>query len=233
MARPGVPASQVRLLAAAEAIFVEHGLDRARVEDITARAGLSKGAFYLHFDSKEGVFRHLVEAIIAEMATYVEAAIAEREDGASGLRAAPAAGEVSFSLRDHFERCLHKEAALFEFMWSRRACMRLLFEGGRSSSFLHLMDEFADRMRWRVMGSLRWGVERGIYKDDLDVEIASLFVAGAYDRLARYVVRQPEPPDFVALVRAMQRFVLGGLANDHVIRELEGRAPLRSQVAFG
>lgn len=41
------------LLAAAAAIFGEQGVAGAKVEDITEKAGVSKGTFYLYFTSKE------------------------------------------------------------------------------------------------------------------------------------------------------------------------------------
>ena len=56
MARPSDPNARMRLLEAARRIFIEHGLDRAKVEDITREAGLSKGAFYLHFKTKDDAF---------------------------------------------------------------------------------------------------------------------------------------------------------------------------------
>src|SRR5688500_12820981 len=72
MARPVDPNAKIDLLRAAEAVFVEHGLERARVEEITARAGRSKGSFYLHFTSKEEAFRQIVETTIARMAGFLE-----------------------------------------------------------------------------------------------------------------------------------------------------------------
>src|SRR6188472_1728918 len=71
-ARPADPNAKVALLRAAEAEFVERGLDRARVEDITARAGRSKGAFYLHFTSKEDVFRQIVDHFLSRMSDCIE-----------------------------------------------------------------------------------------------------------------------------------------------------------------
>jgi AcrR family transcriptional regulator len=41
------------LLGAAAAIFAEQGVTGAKVEDITEKAGVSKGTFYLYFTSKE------------------------------------------------------------------------------------------------------------------------------------------------------------------------------------
>ena len=52
--------ARIELLRAAEAAFTERGLAAARVEDITERAGVSKGAFYLHFQSKDDCFKQIV-----------------------------------------------------------------------------------------------------------------------------------------------------------------------------
>ena len=43
------------LLEAAESVLVEHGLSGATVEQITARAGVAKGTYYLYFRSKDEV----------------------------------------------------------------------------------------------------------------------------------------------------------------------------------
>src|SRR3954451_8587752 len=64
MPRPSDPHAKSRLLEAAERVFAEKGLDRAKVEDITSLAGLSKGAFYLHFDSKGDAFKELLSDVL-------------------------------------------------------------------------------------------------------------------------------------------------------------------------
>src|SRR5665647_1101621 len=73
MSRTSDPNARANLLAAAEAAFVRAGLEGAKVEDITRRAGLSKGAFYLHFRGKDDAFRQLVEAMVAGLAGCVDA----------------------------------------------------------------------------------------------------------------------------------------------------------------
>lgn len=50
-------------LAAALDEFFERGFAAARMDDIAKRAGLSKGAIYLYFDSKEALFTELIESI--------------------------------------------------------------------------------------------------------------------------------------------------------------------------
>src|SRR3954454_3129836 len=68
MARPADPNARAALVTAARAEFARRGLVGARIEDITAACGLSKGAFYLHFESKEALFGDLVHAFQARMA---------------------------------------------------------------------------------------------------------------------------------------------------------------------
>ena len=62
MARKADSQAREALIAAARREFLRSGLAKARVEDITAAVGLSKGAFYLHFPSKESLFTQLVMA---------------------------------------------------------------------------------------------------------------------------------------------------------------------------
>ncbi len=54
-ARPG------ELTAAALQLFVEKGFAATRLDDVAARAGVSKGTLYLYFDSKEALFKAVIE----------------------------------------------------------------------------------------------------------------------------------------------------------------------------
>src|SRR5687767_5530925 len=67
MARPADPHARRSLVTAARRAFAKSGIVGARIEDITAACGLSKGAFYLHFKSKEQLFGELVAQFRAEM----------------------------------------------------------------------------------------------------------------------------------------------------------------------
>jgi AcrR family transcriptional regulator len=56
------------VLDAALALFVEKGFAATRVEDIATRAGLSKGAVYLYFSSKEAILEGLVQRAVLPVA---------------------------------------------------------------------------------------------------------------------------------------------------------------------
>jgi len=73
MARSGMPATargartRQRLLDAAEAEFGETGFHQASISNITQRAGVAQGTFYIYFESKEDILRHLVEHMSRQM----------------------------------------------------------------------------------------------------------------------------------------------------------------------
>jgi AcrR family transcriptional regulator len=50
-----------KLLAAALRVFARDGFEAARIEDIAAEAGHTRGAFYANFDTKEDLFFALLE----------------------------------------------------------------------------------------------------------------------------------------------------------------------------
>src|SRR5438309_2686713 len=72
MPRHADPNAKDALVAAARREFAKKGLRGARIEDITAACGLSKGAFYLHFESKEALFGELVQGFFSVLATCSE-----------------------------------------------------------------------------------------------------------------------------------------------------------------
>jgi len=66
--------TQARILEAALKNFSESGYDAASVDDICAEAGVSKGAFYHHFPSKQAVFLTLLNEWLKTVDASLEAA---------------------------------------------------------------------------------------------------------------------------------------------------------------
>lgn len=66
-ARPG------EIVAAALAVFAEKGFAAARLDDIAARAGVSKGALYLYFETKQDLFAAVVRDAVSPNIAMVEA----------------------------------------------------------------------------------------------------------------------------------------------------------------
>lgn len=63
------------IAAAALAVFSEKGFSAARLEEIARRAGVSKAALYLYFDTKEALFAEVVRTAVAPGVGRVRAMI--------------------------------------------------------------------------------------------------------------------------------------------------------------
>ena len=80
-------ARPAELAAAALALFVEKGFAATRLDDVAARAGVSKGTLYLYFDSKEALFRAVIEESVLPLIEVSEARVeAQLGDPARLLR---------------------------------------------------------------------------------------------------------------------------------------------------
>ena len=72
--RPDVSEERRRqILDAALKVFARLGLDRARMDDIVAEAGLSKGALYWYFQGKDDIIIALLEAVFTREVSALQA----------------------------------------------------------------------------------------------------------------------------------------------------------------
>jgi AcrR family transcriptional regulator len=208
MPRPPDPHAKIDLLRAAESVFAEKGLTAAKIEDITQRAGVSKGAFYLHFESKDDCFRQIVEAFLAHMGTCVEPP--------------PAVQHANFaSAGEAIEACGAHDREIFEFCWQNRTTFRLLFEGAGGASYAYLLDEFSERIAESAATWIGNAIGAGVHRPDLDPTVAARLLAGAYERLARTIVRAPKRPDIESWARQAQAIFMRGMLSDGARAELD------------
>lgn len=68
------------LSAAALTLFVEKGFSATRLDEIAARAGVSKGTLYLYFDSKEALFKAVITEGVVPTIEAGEAMLAASAD---------------------------------------------------------------------------------------------------------------------------------------------------------
>jgi TetR/AcrR family acrAB operon transcriptional repressor len=90
--------ARTRILDAAMAVFRRHGFRRSSIEQAAEAAGLTRQALYHHFESKEALFRAVIEQL-HENALAAELAAANAADKAGGSLADILVAGVTARLR--------------------------------------------------------------------------------------------------------------------------------------
>lgn len=135
-AATGEPGRERRIMDAAAGLFARHGFDKTTVDEIADAAGVSKGAIYLHFESKDALF----EAVLArEMTAHTEAWLelleADPEGGTLGgiyrntLRALQASPLMTAIMRQDQQvigSYLRKPDSLFETDYAKASRVELV-----------------------------------------------------------------------------------------------------------
>lgn len=65
--------TRTRILGSAVKLFSSRGYNKASVDDICEEAGISKGAFYHHFESKQALFLALLDGWLQTIDSAIEA----------------------------------------------------------------------------------------------------------------------------------------------------------------
>lgn len=207
MARRAPPNTRVDLLRAAEACFCEQGFEATKIEHITAKAGIAKGAFYSYFASKEECWKQIVDGFLVRMAQAVEFP------------------DDPTDTRNLLQRVQAHDLRVMEFCWENRALLRLLISGSAGATYAYLLDAFANREAKNCEALLGQMVVAGLMRSDLDPTLVSLLVGGAYDRIVRELIRSPTRPDIAAWSREIHRTLMLGLLTDAGRAALVGAEP--------
>ncbi|GAB7534201.1 TetR/AcrR family transcriptional regulator [Burkholderia sp. 3C] len=150
------------LLNAAEALFVVKGVSGVSLETIAKEAGMTRGAIYWHFDSKDSILEALYDRAFEDLSTQVEVfenTLASSAD-LNAIRAF-CFGLVDFPLRD-------------------RHCMRviaLLLAGSemtRGNVLFFRFQSFCQRVIDAIERALRSAAAKGEIARSLDSHLAAL-----------------------------------------------------------
>ncbi|MDF2691755.1 MAG: regulatory protein TetR [Labilithrix sp.] len=207
MSRVADPTARSALLRAAEDVFAERGVIGAKVEEITRRAGLSKGAFYLHFESKETILRQIVEAWLVRCGTFF-AAPGEYPD-------APVDPD---SILDF---CIQRDVQLYEYIWASRTTMRILVSC--QGEHLYMFETFREEMRRRNRAWLEQWRQDGLIRAEIEIELAATLMSGAYEELANRVIRSDDRPAFEEWLGFAQETFVRGFGTPELLGALERR----------
>ncbi|ONI84379.1 TetR family transcriptional regulator [Actinosynnema sp. ALI-1.44] len=179
--------TRTAILDAAAAVFDRHGFVGASLSDILAEAGVTKGALYFHFTSKE----ELAHALVDEQFTIWPLA---GDAGKPGL-------QTVIDLTQTMARNLRENVRV-------RASVRLVIEQGTFSnpapqSYLRWIDLIRDQ--------LDHAQERGDVRKELNTSEIANFVVGAFTGLQTAAQVLTDRADLPERVATMWRYVLPSL----------------------
>lgn len=213
MSRPADPRARAALIAAARKEFWRHGIQKARIEDITSASGLSKGAFYLHFESKEALFRELVAQLTGGMDALLEAR--RREEEAMFERSAAVKkneleteGPRVQALQEHNRRC---DGQVLELLWAHRDLAYVLINGAQNTEFNGLIWALVDREAQRIKESFERLKKWGYCRSDVPIDAVSAMLMGSWLLLVRRMTLLREKPNFESWLDGMSRLLESGI----------------------
>lgn len=213
MPRPADPNARASLISAARAEFVKKGLRGARIEDITAACGLSKGAFYLHFSSKEALFGEVVGTVKERLDTLAQERLEQMEHcyAEHGHLSAKDLAERS----ERYERLVQLETALdlraLELMWDYRDVMHVLLRGSQGTDFESMFSVMVDAEVERVAADFRRLSGSKASRPDVSPTLFGTVIVGTYSLLVQQMSRMQEKPDLAGWARGLQMIFREGV----------------------
>ncbi len=234
MSRPADPHAHAALIAAARREFLRHGIQKARIEDITAACGLSKGAFYLHFDSKEALFRGLVAELAEGMNHLLETRMREEQAYFTKFGSVKKREwqEGSKRLQEFDELSRRSDRAVLELIWSHRDITEVLLSGVQGTEFEGVMWSMVDREVKRVVESCermkKWGMCRG----DVPSEVIGSMLIGSWLLIMRRMTKLTEKPDLDAWIDALKELITHGTV-PHATPPVQSVKPVPSAQVSG
>ncbi|WP_306031002.1 TetR/AcrR family transcriptional regulator [Stappia sp. MMSF_3263] len=174
--------NRAKLIAAARRAFAEQGFAAASMDELTADAGLTRGALYHNFGDKKGLLAAVVAEVDGEMAAGARARGAATGEGWDGLMAEGAA-YIEMALDPEVQRIVLLDGPAFlgdPSQWpSQNACLQAT--------------------RQAVARLIAEGVMRPV-----DVDAAARLLSGAALNAALWVAASEDPRS--ALPRAVEAF---------------------------
>jgi AcrR family transcriptional regulator len=169
-----------RLAEAATAVFARSGYERATVDEIVREAGFSKGAFYVHFESKEDIFWAMLEERIARQQDAFRETVDHDRSVAENVR------EILTNVFGLVEE---------DPLWSA-LFMEFGAHAGRNEKVRQRLAAMYEGWRGAIVYILEGGRQVGRIRTDIDVQYLATIVVAAVEGS---IVQSRLSPDTIRL----------------------------------
>jgi len=181
-------ATKERIIAAASEIFYEKGFHGGSISDITRRASVGAGTFYIYFDSKLSVYRHLLVEYGKRIRTHSSCAVVTCKSRKEAERA---------GIRRFFEFVL-ADQSIFNIIWESLYIDKSLF------------DEFYTTFSCAYTAQLKQAQLAGEVRD-IDPRVLSYVLMGITNFVALNSLVLKQEKDIDHLVDEVMKVLEGGM----------------------
>jgi AcrR family transcriptional regulator len=190
-----------QLLDAATWVFARKGYRQAGISDIIARAGVARGTFYLHFESKE----RMLLAVLDDFHDRTRRAFEALDAAATAARSLGARAVLEASFR-----------CWLDFFAAHRDATRVVLREAHAidSRFEEAFAELRQAALTRFATRFRKFQEEGLASRALDPELAAHFQLGVLDELLNWCVLSGERLDIATLASQFADFEWNGIRPD-------------------
>ena len=204
--------SSERLLQAGMGLFVKKGYKGSSVAEITKVAGLTRGALYCHFKTKEHLAREIIrlfeEKFLDRMIAHVE--------GGGGTPLEKFERMMGFNVwfaGEHADLCLFMTVISAEMCGSRNRlepCLKTVYR------------------RWCefIAGILKEGKGGGEFKKEIDPRMMALVIIGVHDGVLLQKEMNREAIDLRSYTKQFRNLIISGVKLNKGLRNLP-KAPCR------
>ncbi|NWG01446.1 MAG: TetR/AcrR family transcriptional regulator [Syntrophaceae bacterium] len=192
--------SSERLLNSAMKLFVKKGYKGSSVAEITKDAGLTRGALYCHFETKEHLAREIIklfeEKYLDKMIAYVE-----KEGGSPSQKFEKMMRFNVWFAGEHPDLCLFMTVISAEMCGSRNRLEPYL------KSVYRKWNEF-------ITGILKDGKRTGAFKKEIDPQMMAWVIIGVHDGVLLQKEMNRETIDLQTYTKQFRNLIISGVRSD-------------------
>ncbi|NNJ11511.1 TetR/AcrR family transcriptional regulator [Chloroflexales bacterium ZM16-3] len=195
MPRPDVSEERrAQILDAALRVFARQGLYETRMDDIVAESGLSKGALYWYFKSKDAIITAILEQLFAGSMGGLDALVESTEPADVCLTA------LASGIAEDIATTTQLRPVLFEFYAI----------AGRDEGVRQFLKGYYDQFMTAVESIVRRGVAEGTFRP-VDSATAAAVIVATFEGLLLLQIIDPTPGEIGQRFAAAAALLFAGM----------------------
>jgi AcrR family transcriptional regulator len=193
--RPDVSEERkTQILTAATKVFTKHGFSEARMDDIVAESGLSKGALYWYFDSKDAIIISILDQVFDWESAHIRDKLDKEESAHNKLELF-----VETSIKD-LERMKPLMPIFFDF-WSLSV---------RKKNINHAIKRYYKHFLDLIEPIIQEGIDQGEFRS-IDANAVAVALGAMFEGTILFLIYFPDTTDIQKQFRFNFHLAMEGL----------------------